>query len=230
MSHFVQLIRMAWWSLGTMMHACYSILPEGNELELQFHMQKRTQKQNEKLPELAGEQVAKAYPRGQMTDARNWFGTSLLVEWGRHLFHLQLMREMPATLEAALESARKLKVVAVSQKRLQHSRHQLELCSIAIDDMNSEHILQANATQSRWLAPLSWNTSVQGLPAKVRKLIEERSTLRSKQRKVYPRQSGRRAPEWREKCWNCRMPGSCSVTALNLWQGIRYLIVKDSSL
>jgi hypothetical protein len=54
------------------------------------------------------------------------------------------MREMPATLDAVLESARKLEIVEELQKRLQRSRHQAELCSIAVNDRSSEDVLQAN--------------------------------------------------------------------------------------
>jgi hypothetical protein len=64
--------------------------PEGNELEWQFLLQNRTQKQNEKLSEFAGDLwilVAKAYPNwpehtptGQTTSAKTWFGISSFEE------------------------------------------------------------------------------------------------------------------------------------------------------
>ena len=184
--------------------------PDGSELEWQFLLQNRTQKQSEKLSEFAGELrvlVAKAYPNWP-DDQRNDLVRNQFIRGVRSSsVQLQLMREMPATLDAALESARKLEIVEESQKRLQRSRQQAELCSIAIDDTSSEDVLQANATQSRRPPAGPRDTSVQELAAQVRKLTEELAALRSEQQKVSPRPPGRRTSGWRGKCWNCGMPG-----------------------
>ena len=167
--------------------------PDGSELEWQFLLESRTQKQSEKLSEFAGELrvlVAKAYPRWP-DDQRNDLVRNQFIRGVRSSsVQLQLMREMPATLDAALESARKLEIVEESQKRLQRSRQQAELCSIAIDDTSSEDVLQANATQSRRPPTGPRDTSVQELAAQVRKLIEELAALRSEQQKVSPRPPG----------------------------------------
>lgn len=187
--------------------------PEGNELEWQFHLQNRLQKPNEPLADFAGELrvlVAKAYPEwteGQRIElARNQFIRGVRSS----SVQLQLMKEKPTTLDAALTIARQLEVVEASQKRMHSSGSLAELCSITKDNFEQDAELQTNATlprrhQGTWTSTQQkHSTSVQELAAQVKQLTEEVASLRQEGRKSEQgtRNSGRRV-----RCWNCRRLG-----------------------
>lgn len=126
--------------------------PEGNELEWQFHLQNHSQKPSETLAEFAGELrilVAKAYPKWSEDQRKELVRNQFIQGVHSSSVQLQLMKEMPATIDAALELARKLEMVETSQNRLHRSRQPADLCSITASDSENTEGLQANTIHSQ---------------------------------------------------------------------------------
>ena len=106
--------------------------PKGNELEWQFRLQSRNQNPNEPLVEFAGELrmlADKAYPGWSGEQRQEVVRNQFMQGVTSPSIQLQLMREMPATLDQALDLAHHLESVELAQKRLHREKHSAEaLC------------------------------------------------------------------------------------------------------
>ena len=98
--------------------------PSGNEMEWQFQLQNRRQKPGELLTEFAGDLrtlVDKAYPQWEpkhrQEAARNQFVQGL----DSPSIQLVLMKEMPRSLDAAIELAQQQHCIELAQKQLNRS-------------------------------------------------------------------------------------------------------------
>ena len=108
--------------------------PKGNELEWQFRLQSRNQKPNEPLVEFAGELrmlADKAYPGWSGKQRQEVVRNQFMQGVTSPSIQLQLMREMPATLDQALDLARRLESVELAQKRLHREKHRAEALSVS---------------------------------------------------------------------------------------------------
>ena len=129
----------------------------GTELEWQFKLQGRVQESGESLAEFAGSLrflASKAFPG--WTDAqrqelaRNQFIQGVLSP----SIQLRLMREMPASLETALEEAGKLESIEAAQKRLQRVKTSTGALPVAAAVGESEILTpQANALKGSLRSP-----------------------------------------------------------------------------
>ena len=178
--------------------------PDGNELEWQFRVQGRVQKPEESLAEFAGELrllAGHAYPR---------WSTDQQLELARYQFiqgvrlsaiQLQLMCDMPATLDAA----QKLETVEVAQKRLHQKKFTADSLGVHLDspaaEMDEANLVQRDHAASTQTAKL--RTEVCRLTQEVERLRNDRSTQRG---------SPGRGPI----CWNCHRRGHLKWNCPNL--------------
>ena len=180
----------------------------GTELEWQFKLQGRVQESGESLAEFAGSLrflASKAFPG--WTDAqrqelaRNQFIQGILSP----SIQLRLMREMPASLETALEEAGKLESIETAQKRLQRVKTSTGALPVAAAVGESETPTpQANALKRGSGIPL--DPRVDELTKEVKRLTQELAQLRGeKGEQRPPRSAPRRNPNI--VCWNCRGRG-----------------------
>ena len=171
--------------------------PQGNELEWQYKLQNRRQKPGEMLTDFAGELrylVDKAYPKWnpehRLEVARNQFIQGLESP----SVQLILMKEMPKTLDVAVELAQHQCRIEAAQK---------QLCRPVVApvkerlDVHSEEESDVNALQLR------------DLSKQIAKLSDELACL--KQQNSFRGYAPRRV--WQQKyrdapiCWNCGKKG-----------------------
>ena len=166
--------------------------PQGNELEWQYKLQNRRQKPGEMLTDFAGELwclVDKAYPKWnpehRLEVARNQFIQGLESP----SVQLILMKEMPKTLDVAVELAQHQCRIEAAQK---------QLCRPVVAPIKeSEEESDVNALQ------------VRDLSKQIAKLSDELACL--KQQNSFRGYAPRRV--WQQKyrdapiCWNCGKKG-----------------------
>ena len=91
---------------------------------------------------------------------------------------LELMKEMPATLEDALTMANQIQTVEEAQKRLQKDRSQMETCELGDSTSNVISGGETNSLEERRLPEQLKRTEaiVQQLAKQVQQLLSEQST------------------------------------------------------
>ena len=107
---------------------------------------------------------------------------------------LQLMREMPATLDQALDLARRLESVELAQKRLHWEKHYAEALSV------SEPAEEVEPSQANALRRSDSERQIDELTRQVRRLTEVIARLQSDGTDGQQRKKG-------PICWACRERG-----------------------
>ena len=126
--------------------------PEGNELEWQRKLQSRMQKTGEQLVEFAGELrvlTDRAYPKWLLERKQEVLRNQFMQGVRSSSVQMQLMKEMPPTLEDALKLASQLEAVEEAQKRLQKDRCQAESHALTEDAEDGSCISNAASDYNR---------------------------------------------------------------------------------
>ena len=174
--------------------------PKGNELEWQFRLQSRNQKASEPLVEFAGELrmlADKAYPNWSADQRQEVVRNQFIQGVNSPSIQLQLMREMPATLDLALELARCLESVELAQRRLHREKRGAEALSVT-DPAEEDEPSQANAL--RRYDSRRTERQIEELSRQVRRLTEEVARLQDGSVDGQPQKKG-------PVCWGCRERG-----------------------
>ena len=165
----------------------------GMALEWQMKLQSCAQWHGESLLKFAGELrmiASKAFPDWSNAQRGELVRIQFIQGVASPTVQVQWMKEMPATIDAALETARKLVAVELAQKRLYRERR------------GSEQMV-TTAT----LAPVTVNDSVKDkldrLAADVQRLTEQMSSLT----KLPPNRSQAQRRGSSLQCWHCKQPG-----------------------
>ena len=95
--------------------------PEGNELEWQFKLQSRVQKPGELLVEFSGALrvlADKAYPKWPTEQVKELLRNQFVHGIRSSSIQLELMKNLPGTMDGALQKATQLELVEAAQRRL----------------------------------------------------------------------------------------------------------------
>ena len=164
----------------------------GMGLEWQMKLQSRTQRHSESLLEFAGELrmiASKAFPDWTNAQREELVRNQFIQGVASPTVQVELMKEMPDTIDAVVETARKLEAVELAQKRLYRERR------------GSDQVTTATLT------PVTVNDSVQDkldrLTADVQRLTEQMLSLT----KLPPNRSQARRRGSSLQCWHCKQPG-----------------------
>ena len=180
--------------------------PKGTELEWQLKLQTRVQQRDEPLSDFAGHLkllASKAYPDWEHAPLQELTRNLFIQGLNSPRIQLQLMRDMPSSLDSALKDARKLESIEVAQQHLQAGRNPAKSLLLELGSQDIEMSSQANATASgtRDLMELK----VSELTAQVQKLTEELARLRASSSPLTPGSENRQGSE--VVCWGCRQTG-----------------------
>ena len=117
---------------------------EGNELEWQFKLQSRTQEPGEQLVEFAGTLrtlADKAYPKWPAEQIKELLRNQFIHGIRSSSIQLELMKELPASMDEALQKPTQQELVEAAQRRLHKEKaHATE--TLAVDDKRSNDSAQ----------------------------------------------------------------------------------------
>ena len=179
--------------------------PEGNELEWQFKLQSRTQKPGEQLVEFAGALrtlADKAYPKWPAEQIKELLRNQFIHGIRSSSIQLELMKELPATMDEALQKATQQELVEAAQRRLHKEKaHATE--ALAVDDMSDPTTVPGVLTVRTRESAKRTEDVVEELSKQLQKLTEEVSQLR---RRSTPARQDDHPTQKRADvgvCWHC---------------------------
>ena len=184
--------------------------PEGNQLEWQYKLQSRRQKPGEMLTEFAGELrylVDKAYPKWdpehRLEVARNQFIQGIESP----SVQLILMKEMPKTLDIAVELAQQQYCIEAAQKQLHHPVTVAPMRERIKADSEEENV---NALQLKELSK-----QIAQLSDELARFKQQNSGSQVNTRSPQQRTYRGRTPV----CWNCGKRGHIKRMCPSILQG-----------
>ncbi len=184
--------------------------PKGNELEWQRRLQTRRQQPGEQLVQYAGALrvlADKAYPNWSAEQRGEVLRNHFIQGVSSPSVQLRLMREMPTTLEDALDLAVKQQSVETAQQRLHREMRHEGAVAMALQQEGT--VTEERGTGSNAVAPTRSREPpdhrMDEMARELRRLSAELAQLRNAQgprgfaRQEAPRRGGGRTMT----CWNC---------------------------